>query len=103
MTSPLGLAASRSVHPCGAGTANGPASMMVGAVEAHAPASDTSTIDPRRWRPQCISVFSLRRATGGKRARMRDEHRFREKIQLSLESRHVRAIEFAAVLFLRAA
>ena len=34
---------------------------------------------------------------------MRDEHRFREKIQLSLESRHVRAIAFAAVLFLGAA
>jgi len=34
---------------------------------------------------------------------MRDEHRFREKIELSLEGRHVRAIAFAAVLFLGAA
>ncbi|TMA19354.1 MAG: SPOR domain-containing protein, partial [Deltaproteobacteria bacterium] len=34
---------------------------------------------------------------------MRDEHRFREKIELSLENRHVRAIAFAAVLFLGAA
>src|SRR5256885_5427065 len=31
---------------------------------------------------------------------MRDEHRFREKIELSLEGRHVRAIALAAVLFL---
>jgi cell division septation protein DedD len=31
---------------------------------------------------------------------MRDEHRFREKIELSLENRHVRAIAFAALLFL---
>src|SRR5438105_7440119 len=34
---------------------------------------------------------------------MRDEHRFREKIELSLENRHVRAIAFAALLFLGAA
>jgi cell division septation protein DedD len=34
---------------------------------------------------------------------MRDEHRFREKIELSLENRHLRAIAFAAVLFLGAA
>src|SRR5712671_2313529 len=31
---------------------------------------------------------------------MRDEHRFREKIELSLENRHVRAIAFAALVFL---
>src|SRR3954466_2205261 len=31
---------------------------------------------------------------------MRDEHRFREKIELSLENRHVRTIAFVAVLFL---
>jgi cell division septation protein DedD len=34
---------------------------------------------------------------------MRDEHRFREKIELSLENRHVRAIAFGAMLFLGAA
>jgi len=34
---------------------------------------------------------------------MRDEHRFREKIELSLEGRHVRAIALVAVLFLGAA
>src|SRR5438067_7870773 len=34
---------------------------------------------------------------------MRDEHRFREKIELSLENRHVAGIAFAAVLFLAAA
>jgi DedD protein len=34
---------------------------------------------------------------------MRDEHRFREKIELSLENRQVRAIAFVAVLFLGAA
>ena len=34
---------------------------------------------------------------------MRDEHRFREKLELSLENRHVRAIAFAALLFLGAA
>ena len=33
---------------------------------------------------------------------MRDEHRFREKIELSLENRHVAGIAFAAVLFLAA-